>query len=132
MVEKRYVNTAIILIDQKRRRINHKPNASPASARERLRPRPALRTESSMRNWRRSCEDCQSARAAAKLREPQDAARCDRASASAREQRTAKIAVDDAVLLHKFSSEISVDKFLAGIPFPQSQSLFVCVSVCVS
>lgn len=48
------------------------------------------------------------------------------------EQRTAKIAVDDAVLLHKFSSEISVDKFLAGIPFPQSQSLFVCVSVCVS
>jgi len=33
--------------------------------------------------------------------------------------RTAKIAVDDAVLLHKFSSKISVDKFLAEIPFPQ-------------
>lgn len=87
-----------------------------------------------MRNWRRSCEDCQSARA--ELREPQDAARCDRASASAREQRTAKIAVDDAVLLHKFSSEISVDKFLAEIPFPQSQSqsdcpFSVCVPVCV-
>lgn len=42
------------------------------------------------------------------------------------EQRTAKIAVDDAVLLHKFSSEISVDKFLAGIPFPQSQHVCVC------
>jgi len=28
MAEKRYVNTAIILIDQKRRRINHKPNAT--------------------------------------------------------------------------------------------------------
>lgn len=39
----------------------------------------------------------------------------------------AKIAVDDAVLLHKFSSEISVDKFLAEIPFPRS----VCLS-CLS
>lgn len=38
MVEKRYVNTAIILIDQKRRRINHKPNAS--SGRLRLWPGP--------------------------------------------------------------------------------------------
>jgi len=28
MAEERYVNTAIILIDQKRRRINHKPNAT--------------------------------------------------------------------------------------------------------
>lgn len=129
MVEKRNVNTAIILIDQKRRRINHKPNARlPLDA-------------SSMRNWRRSCEDCQSARLRLETqkqkkknrRERIVVRRAGRCAGSCIHNigngtRTAKIAVDDAVLLHKFSSEISVDKFLAEF---LSLTDSVCVRVCV-
>lgn len=111
MVEKRNVNTAIILIDQKRRRISHKPNARP----------PLDTSQGSMRNWRRSCEDCQSARLRPKSPKKRKEFRCEAScihNIGNNGTRTAKIAVDDAVLLHKFSSEISVDKFLAGIPFP--------------